>query len=359
MRPRAKQPTLLFRLILAGGALAVSSGTIGYQDASDAVAYLADLTKHPKTASAVDLVQTGSIAAPTRRQLVNRYDKSDLIVIRKAPRKVEGLTAGVLDSGVLDTGGLFAAPAEDAMPKTAFLQLPDTVTVVMASAVAPVGAIAAAKPMQLPRARPALAVAGATPAVQLVSAYASSDDDVAAKNAPFDAVINKKPIDPKSFVLVPKVDANHAWVNNPLPASAHTEAQIKCLATAIYFEARGEPEQGQIAVAQVVLNRVKNPAYPSTICGVVYQNKNMRYRCQFSFACDRRADRVTDARSWKEANDIAHKAVADQKDMFLADVGTSTHYHAVYVRPRWARTMKKMDKIGRHIFYKTYGGGWS
>jgi spore germination cell wall hydrolase CwlJ-like protein len=354
MRPRAKQPTLLFRLILAGGALAVSSGTIGYQDASDAVAYLADLTKHPKVASAIDPVQTGSTARPVRRQLVNRDDKSDLIVIRKAPPKAESLSAGVLDSG-----GLFAAPAEDAMPKTAFLQLPDTVTVVMASAVAPVGVVAAAKPMQLPRAKPAVAVASATPKVQMVSAYASADDDVAAKNAPFDAVMNKKPIDPKSLVLVPKVDANHAWVNNPLPASAHTEAQIKCLATAIYFEARGEPEQGQVAVAQVVLNRVKNPAYPNTICGVVYQNKNMRYRCQFSFACDRRADRVTDARSWKEANDIAHKAVADQKDMFLADVGTSTHYHAVYVRPRWARTMKKMDKIGRHIFYKTYGGGWS
>jgi len=172
-------------------------------------------------------------------------------------------------------------------------------------------------------------------------------------------VMNKKPIDPKNFVLVPKVDANHAWVNNPLPASVHTEAQLKCLATAIYFEARGEPEAGQVAVAQVVLNRVKNPAYPGTICGVVYQNKNMRYRCQFSFACDRRADRVTDMASWKEADKIAREIVDDQKGMFLADVGASTHYHAVYVRPRWARSMKKMDKIGRHIFYKTYGGGWS
>jgi spore germination cell wall hydrolase CwlJ-like protein len=354
MRQRAKQPTLLFRLILAGGALAVSSGTIGYQDASDAVAYLADFARHPKVASAIDPMPTGAITQPARRQLVNRHDKADLIVMRKAKSQPDGLTAGVLK-----TDGLFAAPAGDGMPKTAFLQLPDTLPVVMASAVVPAGIVAAAQPVQLPRVRPAIAVASATPQVQMVSAYANSDDDVAAKSAPFDAVMNKKPIDPKSLVLVPRVDANHAWVNNPLPASAHTEAQIKCLATAIYFEARGEPEQGQVAVAQVVLNRVKNPAYPSTICGVVYQNKNMRYRCQFSFACDRRADRVTDASSWKEANDIAHKVVADQKDMFLADVGTSTHYHAVYVRPRWARTMKKMDKIGRHIFYKTYGGGWS
>ena len=79
---------------------------------------------------------------------------------------------------------------------------------------------------------------------------------------------------PKGLVLVPHVDANHAWVNNPLPASITPASEVKCLATAIYFEARGEPEHGQLAVAQVVLNRVKNPAYPNTICGVVYQNRN-------------------------------------------------------------------------------------
>lgn len=356
MRQRAKQPTLLFRLILAGGALAVSSGTIGYQDASDAVAYLANFSAHPKLASAIDPMPTGAIAQPYRKQLVNREDKADLVVVmRRHKAKADGLTAGVIASE-----GLFATPASDELPKTAFLQLPDAMPVVMASAVAPVGAvIAAAKPVQMPRAKPALARAADLPPVQMVSAYANADDGVATKTAPFDAVMAKKPIDPQNFVLVPKVDANHAWVNNPLPASSHTEAQIKCLSTAIYFEARGEPRQGQIAVAQVVLNRVKNPAYPNSICGVVYQNKNMRYRCQFSFACDRRADRVTDMASWKEADQIAHEVVADQKDMFLADVGTSTHYHAVYVRPRWARTMKKMDKIGRHIFYKTYGGGWS
>ncbi|MBN8996654.1 MAG: cell wall hydrolase [Rhizobiales bacterium] len=357
MRQRPQRPTILFRLILAGGVLAVSSGTIGYQDASDAVAYLADLGSRPKVASFTDPSVTGAIPRAIRKQLVNRDDKSDFIVVRRAAlpkKKPDGLTAGVLNGG-----DLFAAPTTDGLPKTAFLQLPDALPVVMASAVAPAGIVAAAKPVVLPRAKPAIAVASATTPVQMVSAYANSDDDVAAKNAPFDAVINKKPIDPKSFVLVPKVDANHAWVNNPLPPSAHTEAQIKCLATAIYFEARGEPQEGQVAVAQVVLNRVKNPAYPGTICGVVYQNKNMRYRCQFSFACDRYADRVTDKGSWKEADQIAHQIVNDQKGMFLADVGTSTHYHAVYVRPRWARTMKKMDKIGRHVFYKTYGGGWS
>ena len=116
--------------------------------------------------------------------------------------------------------------------------------------------------------------------------------------------------------------------------------------------------RGQIAVAQVVLNRLKNPAYPSTICSGVYQNRNVRDGCQFSFACDGIPDRITDRRSWAESQNLATKIVNDEQAMFLPDVGAATHYHASYVRPRWARTMKKVDKIGRHIFYKTLYGGW-
>ena len=103
----------------------------------------------------------------------------------------------------------------------------------------------------------------------VIVAYASAAEPVT--NAPFDAVIAKGSLDPN--VVMPDAPATHAWVNNPIPASARSDSELKCLATAIYFEARGEPEEGQIAVAQVVLNRLKNPAYPNTICGVVYQNK--------------------------------------------------------------------------------------
>jgi spore germination cell wall hydrolase CwlJ-like protein len=188
-------------------------------------------------------------------------------------------------------------------------------------------------------------------------AYAADDPKDKKAAAAIDAVISTK-ITPRGL-LVPNVDANHAWVNKPLPASARSKTEMKCLATAIYFEARGEPERGQLAVAQVVLNRLKNPAYPDTICGVVYQNKNKRNRCQFSFACDGIKDRITDAGSWNRAQKLATNIVNDEKTTFATDVGTSTHYHANYVRPRWARHMKKMQKIGRHIFYKTYGGGWS
>ena len=95
----------------------------------------------------------------------------------------------------------------------------------------------------------------------------------------------------KPIKIVPKLGrGDHAWAANPLPKSAFSAAQQRCLAEGIYFEARGEPVSGQAAVSQVILNRVRNPHYPNTICGVVYQNKHWRNRCQFSFACDRIRD---------------------------------------------------------------------
>ncbi|GLK78189.1 hydrolase [Methylopila jiangsuensis] len=127
-------------------------------------------------------------------------------------------------------------------------------------------------------------------------------------------------------------------------------ASEQCLAEAIYFEARGEPVEGQYAVAQVVLNRVRSGYYPDTICGVVYQNKHRRNACQFSFACDRIADRVNNAHAWEVATRISRDVV--QNGAWLAEVGPSTHYHATYVRPRWIRDMVKLDAIGRHIFYR-------
>ncbi len=347
-RSRARQPTLLFRLLLAGGFVVISSSHVPYPEGT---ATLPGTGARSHVASVIDPVHTGAIAKAIRKQLINRGTKSNFLVTIRKP------AAPAINAGYLPDDGLFAAPDTD-LPRTAFLELPDVSPVILASA--PAGMIAAvARPVMMPRSRPAVAVIakGEPATAPMLTAYAATDD-VGAKTAPFDAVLKDR-IAPSSFVVVPNVDPNHAWVNTPLPASVHQESEIKCLATAIYFEARGEPERGQLAVAQVVLNRVKNPAYPNTICGVVYQNKNMRRRCQFSFACDGRLDRITDATSWKEADDLAHQVIANASTMFLADVGTSTHYHATYVRPRWARHMKKMDKIGRHIFYKTYGGGWS
>ena len=136
-----------------------------------------------------------------------------------------------------------------------------------------------------------------------------------------------------------------------LPPVAFTRSQ-KCLATAIYFEARSESREGQIAVAQVIINRVRSPFYPKNVCDVVYQGASEhRYGgCQFSFACDRIPDRVTDTSSWDQAMALAQK-VMDAEE-WIPEIGNATHYHANYVRPRWVRDMVEKDKIGRHIFYR-------
>ncbi len=131
----------------------------------------------------------------------------------------------------------------------------------------------------------------------------------------------------------------------------------KCLAEAVYFEARGEAVRGQIAVAQVVLNRAFSGYYPTTVCGVVYQNKYHHLACQFTFACDNNTDVIREPDMWDRAKKIA-KAMLDGL-IWLPEVDKSTHYHAYYVRPSWVSEMKKMYKFGVHTFYrpKAWGDG--
>lgn len=135
----------------------------------------------------------------------------------------------------------------------------------------------------------------------------------------------------------------------------YSEKELWCLATAIYFEARGETYRGQVAVAQVVMNRVSHKLYPATICGVVFQNQHKRNACQFSFACDGIPERVTEQKAWAQAQQIANEVVSGRE--YIADVGHSTHYHATYVYPHWAPRMQKNTKIGLHIFYQ-FKRGW-
>ena len=118
------------------------------------------------------------------------------------------------------------------------------------------------------------------------------------------------------------------------------ERERRCLSTAIYFEARGEPVRGQIAVAQVILNRVRSPQFPQTICGVVYQGQ-MQKGCQFSFACDGHTDMPRDNDQWALAQDIAKQVTTGQ--VWLPEVGYSTYYHANYVRPGWVNSMSKIE----------------
>ncbi|MFE1601139.1 cell wall hydrolase [Methylobacterium sp. ID0610] len=151
---------------------------------------------------------------------------------------------------------------------------------------------------------------------------------------------------------LPTEEARRRYADLITPDNA--EKEQRCLAEAVYFEARGEPEQGQAAVAQVVLNRAKSGLYPANICGVVYQNRHRYLGCQFSFACEGRSLRVNDEAAWTIATRVA-KAVVEGRT-YLADVGGATHYHADYVRPRWSRRLRKMDVIGRHIFYQLKPG---
>jgi len=129
----------------------------------------------------------------------------------------------------------------------------------------------------------------------------------------------------------------------------------KCLAEAVYFEARGEAVRGQIAVAQVVMNRTFSGFYPNTVCGVVYQNKHRHYACQFTFACDNVADVVREPDMWDRARKIA-KAMLDGQ-LWLPEVAKSTHYHAYWVHPSWVSEMKKMYKFGVHTFYRPRAWG--
>jgi spore germination cell wall hydrolase CwlJ-like protein len=129
----------------------------------------------------------------------------------------------------------------------------------------------------------------------------------------------------------------------------------KCLANAIYFEARGEPTRGQIAVAQVVMNRVFSGYYPNNVCGVVYQNAHRHLACQFTFACDGIPDRINEPAAWERATRIARDTL-DGK-FWLPDVGKATHYHAYWVHPWWVHEMRKIDRIGVHTFYRPRNWG--
>lgn len=124
-----------------------------------------------------------------------------------------------------------------------------------------------------------------------------------------------------------------------------------CLARAVYFEARSETDLGQLAVARVILNRVKDPSYPKTICGVVYQGADRPNQCQFSFACDGESDEPGNRSQWKQAQAVATRAMAGGDTETASIMGAATHYHADYVRPKWSYSLRRLIKIGRHIFY--------
>jgi spore germination cell wall hydrolase CwlJ-like protein len=194
-----------------------------------------------------------------------------------------------------------------------------------------------------------------------------SFDDGATPSVPLEVALNSStpaPSDDKPIAIIaanPDVAAPDVSQIAQSPASGppnyaalidpkDAQRQQRCLAEAIYFEARSEPEEGQAAVAQVVLNRVRSGLYPANVCAVVYQDRNRPFACQFSFACEGRSLRITEPGPWAVATRIAEE-VTDGK-IYNPKVGSALNYHANYVMPYWAGALKRVDRIGHHIFYE-------
>ncbi|TIX52102.1 cell wall hydrolase [Alteraurantiacibacter aquimixticola] len=154
--------------------------------------------------------------------------------------------------------------------------------------------------------------------------------------------------------LVPVAETDFApGMRLQLPDSSESfDAAAHCLTAAIYYEAGFEPADGQRAVAQVVINRVHHPAYPNSVCDVVFQGSERSTGCQFTFTCDGSLNRQPIPQAWDAAQDIARQALSGT---VYEGVGLSTHYHADYVVPYWASSLAETATIGRHIFYRWNG----
>jgi spore germination cell wall hydrolase CwlJ-like protein len=148
------------------------------------------------------------------------------------------------------------------------------------------------------------------------------------------------PIAPGRALIVPQTNA------------LDYQRSLDCLSAAIYYEAAYEPVDGQRAVAQVILNRLRHPLYPHTVCGVVFQGSERMTGCQFTFSCDGSLARVPSRSAWAQSRTVAEAAL---KGLVYKPIGLATHYHADYVVPYWASSLVKVSTIGKHIFYRIDG----
>ena len=167
---------------------------------------------------------------------------------------------------------------------------------------------------------------------------------------PKPTIAKKEVIKPREMAITPRIlPSGRAF--GGFTEGEFQKRELRCMATGLYFEARSEPIRGQLAVGQVIMNRVRSPDYPDTICGVIFQGDHRNTGCQFSFACDGKTDRPTNAGLWRRSQKLATDLTKGK--VWLKDIANSTHYHADYVHPKWRRAMRRLKKIGRHIFYKS------
>ncbi|WP_370235626.1 cell wall hydrolase [Brevundimonas sp.] len=137
-----------------------------------------------------------------------------------------------------------------------------------------------------------------------------------------------------------------------LGSALDASRDLECLTQAVYYEARGEGRDGQRAVAQVVINRARHPAFPKTVCAVVFQGAGRRTGCQFSFTCDGSMRRGVNQRAWNRARQVASEALSGS---VYAPVGNATHFHTTGVSPRWRTSLIRVGQVGDHVFYR-FGG---
>jgi len=151
------------------------------------------------------------------------------------------------------------------------------------------------------------------------------------------------------FQLVPDAQtAASRYANDRGAVRAQQRADLECLTDAVYYEARGESARGQAAVAQVVMNRVKHPAFPKSVCAVVFQGAG-RSGCQFSFACDGSMKKARETLAWERARGVATRALSGA---LRGEIGAATHFHTTAVSPAWAPQMLRVANVGTHVFYR-------
>jgi spore germination cell wall hydrolase CwlJ-like protein len=189
---------------------------------------------------------------------------------------------------------------------------------------------------------------------------------VAAHAAPIETALRTS-IDEQPSLAVPAVfrsaDTTSALLHNAVAVSSspvihislgNLEKERRCLTETIYFEARGESSVGQLAIAEVILNRAMSGRFPASICGVVFQGAKSN-QCQFSFACSSDLTKPRDPVAWRKAQRLAHYVLAGKVRNTI--VGSAIYFHATYVTPHWAQDMVEVAKIGQHIFYRSADDG--
>ena len=143
------------------------------------------------------------------------------------------------------------------------------------------------------------------------------------------------------------VEFSRSWID--AQPKAQGGQQWRCLAEALYFEARGETVKGQFAVAEVIMNRMKSERFPSSACAVINQGTGKKYQCQFTYTCDGRKEVIKERRAFDRVSKVARLALDGHAPKLTQG---ATHYHTTAVRPRWSRVYTKTASIGTHIFYR-------